>query len=62
MLFKVRYPDHHDYASVRDWVRDHCQGKRYSGIDWDNWIQFEGNRMYQFESEQDAVLFALRWS
>lgn len=57
----VRYPDFHDWHRVYSWCEDNCQGGYYGGSDWGNWAVGEKNRMFQFELESDAVLFALRW-
>jgi hypothetical protein len=69
-LIKVRYPDHHNYDLVREWVEAHCEhGTYYPGqswADWDgtvgNWVVGGKNRMYQFRNEKDAIMFALRWA
>jgi hypothetical protein len=64
-LIKVRYPDHHNYGLVLAWVEAHCEPGTYRpGTDWADggWVVGERNRMYQFQNEKDAVMFALRWA
>ena len=62
-MIKVRYSEDHDYHLVREWTQNNCRGKYYSGTDWEvtTWQVGSKNRIYQFENEQDAILFALRW-
>lgn len=43
----------HDFHDLLDWLKENCKGKRYIGQGFDNWIDFE--------NEQDATFFALRW-
>lgn len=63
-MFKVRYPDHHNFHCVCEWCMQNCKGRFYSGTDWNmaNWIASQENRMFEFEKEQDATWFALRWA
>lgn len=61
-LTRIRYPDDHHFHTVYAWCQEYCQGKFYPGQNWDTWIVGGPNRQMEFELEQDAVLFALRWS
>lgn len=61
-FIKVGYSDHHNWHQVYSWCEDNCTGNWYGGSDWDNWVVGEENGMIEFESEKDAVMFALRWS
>jgi hypothetical protein len=63
-VITIRYPDEHDFLIVYKWCQDNCRGKFYSGTDWDiqRWQSDNQNRIYQFDSEEDAALFVLRWS
>jgi hypothetical protein len=64
MLYKIKFLDNHNFNSVRQWVDDNCKGKSYYSTDWENFkVGTEArNSMYEFELEQDAIVFALRWS
>lgn len=57
-LIKVIYSDKHDYNEIRNWCHENCQHIYYSGWDWSRL----GDRMYEFESEADAIAFMLKWS
>ena len=61
-FISVRVPDSHEWYKIEDWCQENCTSNWYSGSDWSNWIVGEKNRMVQFESELDAVSFALKWS
>ena len=61
-MYRVRYSDEHDFHVVRMWVEDNCRHEHYAGHDWHGWVFNQKNRIYEFHNEQDAVLFALRWS
>ena len=62
-MITVRYPDDLSFHAVYDWCKTNCRGKFYSGTDWDysRWQSGAQNRIYQFESEEDATLFVLIW-
>jgi len=61
-MITVRYNDDLDFHRVYSWCEENCHGDWYSGMDWNNWVPGEHNRIVQFVDRDDAVLFALRWS
>jgi hypothetical protein len=61
-LIKVKYPDHVTFPHIREWCDDNCRGKWYTGHDWGSWESGGLNRCIEFTDEQDAMLFALRWT
>jgi hypothetical protein len=61
VLIQVKYPDSHLYTQVSDWVKNNCHRRFYSGTAWENWEYGKMNRMYEFELEEDAFIFSLRW-
>jgi len=60
MLHTVRYPANDVPYTVYNWLEDNCQGKFYTGYDWNN-TRTLGERIIQFENENDAIMFSLRW-
>lgn len=61
-MIRIRYSDDHDWGTIYSWLQSNCKDTFYTGVDWSNWISGEQNRIVQFESDQDALLFTLRWS
>jgi hypothetical protein len=61
-LIKVRYPDSVEYHEVHNWCVANCKYMWYNGHDWSNWTAGEQNRCIEFDNQQDAMLFALRWT
>ena len=54
------YFNKYDEYIVRDqymWLTENCTGKFYTGYAWDRWP----NRVVEFEKEEDAILFTLKW-
>jgi hypothetical protein len=60
-LIKIRYPDSCEWGDIREWCSVNCTGKFYSSIDWAHWENTSKNRCIEFEREQDAIMFTLRW-
>jgi len=54
VLHRVHYRLH-DALHMRAWLEANCQGPWYTAPGW------AGN-FVEFEDDEDAVLFALRWS
>lgn len=53
-----------DYYEFWQWCNVNCQGRFYTGTNWDLsvWQPRQQNRIVQFELEIDATMFALRWT
>lgn len=64
MLYKVRYYDIEvPYYIFYGWLEENCQGKFYTGYEWDSPLK-SGQTIphcVQFEHEKDATMFAMRW-
>lgn len=41
---------------IDDWLKENCHHRYYHSPSW------SGQRFIEFECDQDAMLFALRWS
>ncbi len=61
-LFRVRISEAVEVIDIRLWCQTYCIGRFYIGFDWENWAPESRNYIIEFETEQDAVLFSLRWS
>jgi hypothetical protein len=63
-LITVPVREELDYYEFWRWCNVNCQGRFYTGTDWDFsvWRPGQQNRIVQFEQEEDAILFTLRWS
>lgn len=61
-LVTVRVAEDVNWHKMYKWCEENCQGKFYSGTDWYMGQIGKKNYIVQFEQQQDAVLFALRWS
>ena len=59
MVYVRKEPSFWEYY---DWCRTNCQGKFYTGYNWENYQNGKENRIVQFEKAQDAEWFMLRWS
>ena len=59
-LIKVRY-ETDNFHTIYSWLDENCRGAFYTGTDWDQWVVSKQNKMVEFEDEQDATLFALKW-
>ena len=62
-MTKVPYPDHHHFSDIYYWCENNCKGQYHHGHNWDylTWQHGAKNRMVEFENEQDAIIFSLRW-
>ena len=52
---------------IRNWCKDNIgKSSRSNNLEIENWVErygaYRGDRIYIFAREEDAVLFALRWS
>lgn len=58
VLHKVCYTDNGEAGliyTIDQWCKENCKGRRYHSPSW------SGN-FIEFEDDEDAALFALRWS
>jgi hypothetical protein len=53
LLHQITYSPNVDYHSADKWCKENCKGKFYFSL---------LRKTVQFEDDQDAMLFALRWS
>jgi len=56
VLHKVEYHISHEDYQVNMWLRENCKSYYYHSPGWMK------EKFIQFEDDNDAVLFALRWS
>ena len=61
-FYTVPYPEIEVWCSLYSWLEDNCQGKFYTGFDWDSKWEGRPKRIVQFENKNDAVMFALKWT
>lgn len=63
-LITVPVREELDYYEFWRWCNQHCQGRFYTGTNWDLsvWQPRQQNRIVQFELEIDATMFALKWA
>lgn len=54
VLHRVHYR-RHDALHMRTWLEANCQAQWYTAPGW-------AGDFVEFEDDEDAVLFALRWS
>jgi len=53
--YPVTLPDEGDYSARLTWCLEHCQNKFRD-------IRMVKGRVWYFQNEQDASMFALKWS
>jgi hypothetical protein len=57
--FDVLYDGkHYTFDEIYSWLKKNCRGKYYAGVAWNSQPLMD---LVQFESEQDAVLFSLKF-
>jgi len=54
VLHKVCF-NHYDRTEVMKWCEQNCKAKFYPGPSW-------AGHFFEFEDDEDAVWFALRWA
>jgi hypothetical protein len=54
-LHRVNYNPKYNWGEVQYWCKENCRAPSYMGGSW------SGN-FAEFEDDQDAVLFALKWA
>lgn len=58
----IRYSDTYNFNEIYNWCRKNCKNEFYTGTDWNNWISGQLNRIVQFVSKKDAILFILKFN
>lgn len=47
----------HDEHKIRAWIQNNCHAASYESPGW-----WHPQHFYEFEDDEDATMFALRWS
>ena len=56
VLHKVCYDSKHNEQHIQAWVQNNCRAAFYGSPGW------YPHHFYEFEDDEDATMFALRWS
>lgn len=56
VLHKVPYNPAHNEQHIRAWIQNNCRAASYGSPSWHR------RPFYEFEDDEDATMFALRWA